>query len=163
MKRVNINTDNATGNTAIDNTNDDTNTDDTNVTNTISIATSFDQNKYFHHLNSLLDSTSSSSNNNNDSSSNSNNLQEELYVLYIVPDLVKFSSNEKASKTSIGTVCICNECSTQLGIDFSMCGKYQCNYGYPKYLDNTEGTTNLTVPERSTCSITYICHYCETN
>ena len=72
MKRVNINTDNTTGNTAIDITNDDTNTDDANVTNTISIATSFDQNKYFHHLNSLLDSTSSSnSNNNNDSNSNS--------------------------------------------------------------------------------------------
>ena len=36
--------------------------------------------------------------------------------LYI-PDLVKFSSSSDASKTSIGSVCICSECSIQLGID----------------------------------------------
>ena len=78
--------------------------------------------------------------------------QERPYVLYIVPDLVQFSSNTDASIKSIGSVCICIECNIQLGSnvrpDFSMCGKYECNYGYPKYLDNTNGITNLTIPER---------------
>jgi hypothetical protein len=37
----------------------------------------------------------------------SDDSKDEPYILYIVPDLVKFSSNEKACKTSVGSVCIC--------------------------------------------------------
>jgi hypothetical protein len=66
-------------------------------------------------------------------------------ILYIVPDLVKFSENKLVLNEydddfinycdkidDIGTVCVCKKCreyiSKQKRPPFSMCGFYQCYY-----------------------------------
>jgi hypothetical protein len=65
-------------------------------------------------------------------------------ILYIVPDLVKFSENKLVLNEyddfisycekidDIGTVCVCKKCreyiSKQKRPPFSMCGFYKCNF-----------------------------------
>ena len=62
-------------------------------------------------------------------------------ILFLVPQLINFSNHphEKDNYENIGIMGICSSCNQELANnsrpEFSMCGKFQCNFGYPKYLD----------------------------
>ena len=62
-------------------------------------------------------------------------------ILFLVPQLINFSNHphEKGNYENIGIMGICSSCNQELANnsrpEFSMCGKFQCNFGYPKYLD----------------------------
>ena len=66
-------------------------------------------------------------------------------ILLIVPELVLFSSkqHEEGDYTDVGTMCVCHDCLSAIGKneqpDFGMGGKYNCDFGYPKYVDGYSG------------------------
>ena len=82
-----------------------------------------------------------------------------IYVFFLYASLLQLSKDvhTKDNFTYMGNGLICNECYKQLLVDerpdYSMCGKFKCNFGSPYKLDNlptTKENLHLTRAEELT-------------